>query len=89
VKGKLSTPTLTPEFIPLAHGSIFYTPDGSGNLVADVLETPRGNAYFKSYNSFEAQNNMQLQAPEGDVDYDQIYIDPFTGRARLEHRVAQ
>lgn len=70
-------------YIPLVRGSIFYNgfPPQS-----DIVETPAGNAYYSNYNSFEAQNNKPFNTgPSAGAAYNQIYIDPLTGRARVEH----
>ena len=76
-----------PEYIPLARGSIFYTRDGSGNFAAqpaDVLETPKGQAYYSYYASLNIHNGQPLPSPYAAVAYHQIHIDPLTGRARVE-----
>ncbi|HZV34996.1 MAG TPA: hypothetical protein VFB72_10525, partial [Verrucomicrobiae bacterium] len=47
------------EYIPLAHGSIFYQRDANGNFTPgppDLQETPAGNAYYESFNSPAAAN---------------------------------
>ena len=77
------------QYIPLARGSIFYTGDGSGGVTADIIETPPGNAYYVNYASVNAQNNQVLPGSEAPVVYNQIYIDPLTGRPRIQHQEVQ
>jgi prepilin-type N-terminal cleavage/methylation domain-containing protein len=89
VSGPHSTPTLTPVYIPLVLGSIFYSTDGSGNVYADIVETPSGNGYYKNYASVQAQNNQALPSPETNVVYNQIYIDPLMGRPQVQHQTVQ
>ena len=79
----------TQMYIPLVRGSIFYqnNPDGSFAAVSpDVAETQSGNAYYAgySYNTTNAQGGVALPPPYGSNNYNQIYIDPLTGRAKVQ-----
>jgi prepilin-type N-terminal cleavage/methylation domain-containing protein len=79
-------PNQQPEYIPLARGSIFYARDANGNFAAqpaDVLETPVGDAYYHSYNTPQMHNGQPLLT-ETNKAYNQIHIDPLTGRVRVE-----
>jgi hypothetical protein len=75
-------------YIPLVRGSIFYqnNPDGTYNNTAspDVGETQPGNAYYQYYNSTNALGNVALPDPYGSNNYNQIYVDPLTGRAKVQ-----
>ena len=80
-------------YIPLARGSIFYQHDQATGAVlaqpaADVQETAVGAAYYANYNSTNAQGGVALPATPNPLDaqksYNQIYIDPLTGRARVQ-----
>ncbi|MDB6122029.1 MAG: hypothetical protein JWQ71_1022 [Pedosphaera sp.] len=66
------------EYLPLAHGSIFYARDANGAFIpqaADVAELPPGNTvYAPTYPS----NN-----------YNQIHIEWLTGRAHVEKQEVQ
>ncbi|MDB6109483.1 MAG: hypothetical protein JWR69_1233 [Pedosphaera sp.] len=66
------------EYIPLAHGSIFYARDAKGVLInqpADVQEKPEGNTIY----------NVNQHAPYyPNNSYNQLHIDWLTGRARVE-----
>jgi len=78
----------TSEYISLARGSIFYAKDANGGLTAapaDVLEVNPGYAYYTNYTY--CQYGTNLPAPDNQnvfKPYNQIHIDPLTGRARLE-----
>jgi type II secretory pathway pseudopilin PulG len=69
-------------YIPLVRGSIFYS---GFPPVADIVETPTGNAYYTNYSSYQAQNNQPFTTGAVGAAYNQIFIDPLTGRARAEH----
>ncbi len=80
-------PNQQPEYIPLARGSIFYARDADGNLAAqpaDVLETPVGDAYYRSFNTPQIHNGQPLPNSDTNKVYNQIHIDPLTGRGRVE-----
>jgi prepilin-type N-terminal cleavage/methylation domain-containing protein len=78
-------------YIPLAQGSLFFqhNPDGTYAAQApDVAETVPNNAYYQNYNSTNALGGVALPASPNPLDaqksYNQIYIDPLTGRAKVE-----
>jgi hypothetical protein len=78
-------------YIPLAQGSLFFqhNPDGTYAAQApDVAETVPNNAYYQNYNSTNALGGVALPANPNPLDaqksYNQIYIDPLTGRAKVE-----
>lgn len=74
------------EYIPLARGSIMYGRNSDGSVDTtvplDIQENPTGNAYYTSYtNGYTGQPFTGTDA--GKV-YNQIHIDPLTGRAHAE-----
>jgi len=74
-------------YIPLVHGSIFYQQNPDGTYAAgtpDVAETSVGTAYYASFNSTNALGGVALPAPDNLKSYNQIYVDPLTGRAKVE-----
>ncbi len=78
------------EYIPLARGSLFYTIDGSGSVIPtapDIQENPVGNAYYTYYtNGYTGQS---LPGADAGKVYNQIHIDPLTGRPRVETLLVQ
>ena len=79
-------------FIPLVRGSVFYARDAAGNVTAqpaDVSETVAGTAYYTTYNSLNALTGTNLPAPDNAKVYNQIYIDPLTGRPRVQRQELQ
>jgi prepilin-type N-terminal cleavage/methylation domain-containing protein len=79
------------EYIQLAHGSIFYQRDANGALQPtppDIIETPAGNAYYTSYTNCASGLPFTNGADAG-KDYNQIYIDPLTGKARVQRQEVQ
>jgi prepilin-type N-terminal cleavage/methylation domain-containing protein len=91
---KQGTKGLYFEYIPLAHGSIFYPRDASGNFTpgpADIVETPKGTngAYYTAYSSANAANGLPLTGSDAGKIYNQIYIDPLTGKARVQRQEVQ
>jgi prepilin-type N-terminal cleavage/methylation domain-containing protein len=79
------------EYIPLARGSLMYSLDGNGNVIPsspDIQETPVGNAYYTYYTN--AFNGLPFtNAPDAGKVYNQIHIDPLTGRPRVETLLVQ
>jgi type II secretory pathway pseudopilin PulG len=75
-------------YIPLARGSILYVDDGTGTggLTADVAEAHVGDAYysFTPASQTDMGINTNLPSPDDGKYYNQIYVDPLTGRARVE-----
>jgi prepilin-type N-terminal cleavage/methylation domain-containing protein len=72
------------EFIQLVRGGVYYS---AGNPPpAEYLETPKGNGYYAGYNTTPALNNQVLPGAEA---YDEIRIDPLTGKARVLHQDVQ
>ena len=72
-------------YIPLARGSLFYQRNADGTYAAqgpDIAETQPGAAYYANYNSTNVQGGAPL--PVGSNSYNQIYIDPLTGRAKVQ-----
>lgn len=79
-------------YIPLVRGSILYARDATGRFAAqpaDVQENVAGSAYYTGYNSFQAQTGQALPPPDNNKVYNQIYIDPLTGRARVQRQELQ
>ncbi len=74
------------EYIPVARGSIFYNrnPDGSVDLTTspDIQESPVGNAYYSSYTN--GYTGQPMTGSDAGKVYNQIHIDPLTGRPRAE-----
>jgi prepilin-type N-terminal cleavage/methylation domain-containing protein len=74
------------EYIPLARGSIFYNrnPDGTVDIsqVPDIQESPVGNAYYGSYTN--AYTGLPMTGSDAGKIYNQIHIDPLTGRPHAE-----
>lgn len=92
VAQKQGSKNLYYEYIPLAHGSIFYPRDASGNFTPgppDLQETPPGNAYYESYASANALNGQPLTGTDSNKVYNQIYVDPLTGKARVQRQEVQ
>jgi prepilin-type N-terminal cleavage/methylation domain-containing protein len=74
-------------YIPLARGSLFYQRNADGTFAQqspDVAEAQAGNAYYANYNSTNVLTGYALPAPNGANNYNQIYIDPLTGRAKVQ-----
>jgi hypothetical protein len=79
-------------YIPLARGSIFYQRSPTTGAILpqapDVAETQFGAAYYQNYNSTNAQGGVALPGTPNPLDaqksYNQIYIDPLTGRAKVQ-----
>ncbi len=79
-------------YIPLVRGSIFYARDAAGNFIAapaDVTETVAGTGYYSTYNTVQAQTGQALPAPDNAKVYNQIFIDPLTGRPRVQRQELQ
>jgi prepilin-type N-terminal cleavage/methylation domain-containing protein len=79
-------------YIPLARGSIFYARDANGNFApqpADVSETVAGTAYYTAFNTTNTQTGYSLPPPDDAKTYNQIFIDPLTGRARVQRQEVQ
>lgn len=80
-------------YIPLVRGSIFFQHDqASGNYlpqVGDVAETQRGTAYYAFYNSTNTLIGAALPSPYNTNSYNQIYVDPLTGRAKVQRMQIQ
>lgn len=78
------------EYIPLARGSLMYTLDGNGNVTPgapDIQENPVGNAYYTYYtNGYTGQS---LPGADAGKVYNQIHIDPLTGRPHVETLLVQ
>ena len=73
------------EYIPLVRGSIFYTRNGDGTLTGDtpdVQEAPTGNAYYSTFTN--ASTGQPLTGPDAGKVYNQIHVDPLTGRPHVE-----
>ena len=76
-------------YIPLVRGSIFFQRDSAGNFAAgpaDLTEAVAGTGYYQSYNSVQAQTGQALPAPDNAKVYNQIFIDPLTGRPRVQRQ---
>lgn len=74
-------------YIPLVRGSIFYQYNADGTFAsvpADVAETQVGNAEYQYFNSTNAAGGAALPTPYTANNYNQIYIDPLTGRAKVQ-----
>jgi prepilin-type N-terminal cleavage/methylation domain-containing protein len=79
-------------YIPLARGSIFYQRSPTTGAILpqapDVAETQSGAAYYANYNSTNASGGVALPGTPNAQDalksYNQIYIDPLTGRAKVQ-----
>ena len=78
-------------YIPLAQGSLLFQHNPDGTYVAqapDIAETSFGNAYYANYSSTNAQGGVALPSTPYSADalksYNQIYIDPLTGRAKVQ-----
>jgi hypothetical protein len=77
-------------YIQLVQGSLFYQHNADGTFAQqgpDIAETQNGNAYYTTYNTTNAQGGVALPAnPNRDEqkNYNQIYIDPLTGRAKVQ-----
>jgi prepilin-type N-terminal cleavage/methylation domain-containing protein len=74
-------------YIPLVRGSIFYPRNADGTYsqqAPDIAETSAGNAYYANYNSTNALGGSSLPNPDNLKSYNQIYIDPLTGRAKVQ-----
>ncbi|HZQ47489.1 MAG TPA: prepilin-type N-terminal cleavage/methylation domain-containing protein [Verrucomicrobiae bacterium] len=73
------------QYFPLARGSIFYTRDANGNLTTDppdVQENPPGNAYYTYYTN--GYTGQPLPGADAGKVYNQIHVDPLTGRPHVE-----
>lgn len=77
------------EYIPLARGSLMYNLDANGNVTGppDIQESPVGNAYYTAYtNGYTGQS---LPGADAGKVYNQIHIDPLTGRPHVETLLVQ
>ena len=73
------------EYISLARGSIFYTRNGDGTVTMDppdVQETPKGNAYYTNFPT--AYTGQPFTGVDAGKVYNQIHVDPLTGRPHVE-----
>ncbi len=75
-------------YVPLARGSIFYQRNQTTGAIlpqpADVSETQQGAAYYANYSTTNAQFGSALPSPDNQKSYNQIYIDPLTGRTKVQ-----
>jgi prepilin-type N-terminal cleavage/methylation domain-containing protein len=79
------------EYIPLARGSIFYNRNADGTVdigtPPDIQENPPGNAYYAAFTN--AYTGQPLTGPDAGKFYNQIHIDPLTGRPHAETLLVQ
>ena len=66
---------------PVLYASALHNKDLQG---PDIAETSFGNAYYQNYNSTNALGGSALPSPDNQKSYNQIYIDPLTGRAKVQ-----
>ena len=85
------------EYIPLAHGSIFYTDNGAGGVdltqPADVLGDSARECLLHELQQLsrraEQPGAIASGARKTNVVYNQIHIDPLTGKGAGEHQDVQ
>jgi prepilin-type N-terminal cleavage/methylation domain-containing protein len=74
-------------YIPLARGSLFYQRNTDGTYAQqppDISEMTAGSAYYTTYSTTNAAGGVALPSPDNLKSYNQIYIDPLTGRAKVQ-----